>query len=281
MVSNRGGPDFELARPTVQTISTLHTSAYSASAGIGVWPTITEYAQPTPGYITPVTQQSTEVSAPETFGPLAEMVMGEKILSMRDLIKRYSLADVRGLETTATAGYVVVDRIQRIPPVPKAATTAVMSWLGYVSMCYGLVTGGTRLRVVPGVTTIASPVFVLSSGFNSVQFVIPSGAGLITERLTQRLLLKSGAGISYPLTSNPTYPVAIPDQYGTLSMSVAVLMRTATNDTCVDYIRMPTVNGSTLLANAVYMAAGDDYNLMVYFGPPLLYTYAIPTVIPV
>jgi len=279
MVSNRGGPDFELSRPTTQTISTLHTAAYSSSAGLDVWPTITEYAQPTPGYIVPVTQQATEVQAPQTFGPLAEMVMGEGILSMRDLIKRYSLADVRGLENTATAGYICVDRIQRVPPVPKQATTAVMSWLGYVSMCYGLVTGGTRLRVTPGATTTTNPIFALSVGFNSVQFVIPSGAGLITERLTQRLLWKSGAGVSYPLISNATFPVVIPDQYGTLARGVVELMATTTSDTCVDYVRMATANGSTLIANAVYMAAGDDYNLMVYFGPPLLYTYAIPTVI--
>jgi len=277
-LSMRGGPDFELQEPTMATIGDAKYNAF-ANQTYQDWPTAS-YATPASGYLTPAAQ-SGSVAIPPALGQLSAHVFGERIQSFRELVRRYSPSGCYKLQTPGATTTFDVLRVPRVDPVPGVGSAAgsyypaMMSWLTWVNICYGFNVGSVRKRILLPTTNRTDYLVVRSYGVPGYQTVgaTLTGNEVFSDTFVKSRNLGNGAAIAATHNQNSGYGFTIPDYNGFAANHMGKALGMSVNETCADILigDLDASTSSRIIGATVLSAAGDDYNVACYFGPPVVY----------
>jgi hypothetical protein len=280
LISTRAGCDFELANPTMQTIRHAHTSAYNVANLISNYTNSAgaTYSAITAGTVVPSAQQSEFCN--ESAIQSTSWAVSERVESIRDLMKRYTLRDVRSYNATIVEPVALISRIQRMHRVPTtgAAQPLIPTFTSWFGLNFGLNSGSTRVKVLTGIADYASG----NQSNNVINRSIGNDSfGVTTVPTSASPVLVYGLNGYYNTAKGGTFndvtpaiiSVEIPDTSGDICCQNQLQMTGGITDTCIDLI-CTIPNTTPKFSQLVFGAIGDDFNFHCYFGPPILYFYA-------
>lgn len=279
IIQCRAGCDFELANPTLQTIRMAHLTPYNVANLITNYSNSAgaTYSAGVAGTVTPSVQQSEFCD--DKVIQSASWAVSERIESIRDLMKRYTLRDVRSLNTTVVLPVMWVNRIQRMHrfPTTGVAQPHIPTFTSWFGLLFGLNSGSTRIKILTGFCDYQSA----STPFTIVNRSVGNDSTGVTTVPTSTSPVLVGALNSYYNTAKggtcneviaTTLAVEIPDTSGDICNQNYLQMTGGIVDTCVDTIT-PISATAPKCAYSVFGCAGDDFNFHCYFGPPAIYIY--------
>ncbi len=229
----------------------------------------------------------------------ATSVAGERIVSFRDMAKRYSFFDniMRyALLYTDNAEYFTSYRLRRMPSLlcrTDKTYGGSMTWLTYSTLPFRYESGSTRVKIVNNATMIPynfsnvlnlqDNVYIMRGAYDGFsQFkptITASGAtyGDIFQRCAYTALQDFTAGGEVYNNSFPI-EVQIPDMSHNRLNLVLPWLNPTTPDSAITYFELlnipnavlngsDSVNGGTA---QVFYAAGEDFNVSTFMGIPNL-----------
>jgi len=284
IVSIRAGPDFQLLEPAIVN------SLYNGGSNAAVYPTSKGDAMTTPGATSvPIIKLSgTGVTADAT-----RIYGGEKIVSLRDYLKRY---DYVCQFTNRTAGsgahfyipcYPFVSHASKwhaLSPAVDYNSANAFSWVSRAFIGYR---GGTRWKVILGSpysyeSSLSTTTYLTQAQPTMICTRIPSG----TTGIGSTFYEWSGSAASnfaYPdagttISQNGILEIEIPN-YTVLSnftVGSGTAIQTDLTTGAYDYgaigsvlcTSMDTATPSTMMSTLYYFAIADDFSFGRYIGPP-------------
>lgn len=283
VVQVKAGPDFKLYDPCVKNLRYASWNDYAnvAQATLPVPPTLE-----TPGIYVPVAQSggSTAMVHIEDANDTMSNLFGESITSWRLLCKRYCWTEIN-YSAGAAAGKAIASFHKRLPCLKNVAggTGHVFgfSFIAYLAPCYALFSGSTRIKVVVTGDPILLSVPVTVTRATAVPYFGVTPGTVPVTGLWQRAGLQANgysAQGSYiaDVRNGQSVEVEIPDSTGNPATLVSAAYQQTQSDNGVVISQMSSLIGGTVgteYIENVWYAAGEDFNLYCYFGPPLLYFY--------
>lgn len=300
LVTARAGKNFSLNVPTSTTMSRVSYTDYVAPTYKLAIPTTNGLTQTAGGNYTPVAQ-SGKLSTKSNDSYLPEEVYGEQVVSIRQLLKRYSMYNVETIGVNPNEKISFWSTFQ--PRMPRLKTLDAdgifdskgFNYIGYFAPMFAFESGSTRWKVYNH-NSMPAPTMELD-GYSRYMGSVYRGIDVeslsattihstTVDALEPRLQLQS----AHRLSANGAVlfsscaagegqqrvaEVAIPDQIGTrmnLTSSSQGITGYLRRD--VGFYTVGLVMGTgQYVSTTTYVAAGDDFSLYYYIGTPHFYTW--------
>jgi hypothetical protein len=277
IVTVRAGPDYEVARPSSDTVTTVRFTEPSDSP----WRefdteniSVESYSELGAG-VMPINQSSDVVVAPfiDADGSklVAEEMHGELVRSYRALAKR-----VTHWFTTSTINYTGVKqlRLRRFPLMPYADAVANyaygFTYASYISQLFALYSGSTNYTIYH--THLTPSQITKTWGYTSWQ--VYDGTTLLESfgQYTQSQYgFINGGAIVPRIYDEQSWCARAADQARTRTVRVGELNSPYYPDSAVAFNCIWPVNESERTQIDIYASAGDDFNAYGFIGVPIVW----------